>query len=178
MKVCMILADGFEEMEAMGSFSVINRGGVEVDLYGLNGTEATGRHGLKVCGLKPFSSFDMADYAALVLPGGPHYAALEASQELKETINKFLSAGRKVAAICASPTILGHMGLLKGKNYTCYTAMNEDFGGAYKEDQAVTDGNIITGKGPAAAIDFALEVVKQLKGENTAEDIKKGMYYR
>lgn len=178
MKVCMIVADGFEEMEAMSSFSVMTRGGLEVDLYGLNGAEALSKHGVKVCGLKPFALFKDEGYAALVLPGGPHYAALESSKDVQSLIRDFLAKGKKVAAICASPTILGHMGLLKGKNYTCYTSMNEDFGGTYKEDYAVTDGQIITGKGPAAAIDFGLEIVKQLKGEAAAKEAKEGMYYR
>lgn len=178
MKACMIIADGFEEMEAMGSYAVLNRGGVTVDLYGLKGDKAVSKHGLNVCGLKPFASFKDEDYSVIILPGGPHYKALEADENLKKLIKDFLASGKKIAAICASPTILGRMGLLKGKNYTCYTSMNEDFGGVYKEDYAVTDGNIITGKGPAAAIDFGLEVLKNLKGAQIAEEVKKGMYYK
>ena len=178
MKVCMIVADGFEEMEAMGSYSVLNRGGIEVDLYGLKGDKAVSKHGLNVCGLKPFSSFNAGEYSAVILPGGPHYQALEADENLKKVIKDFLDSDKKIAAICASPTIFGRMGILKGKNYTCYTSMNGDFGGNYKEDYAVTDGNIITGKGPAAAIDFGLEVLKNLKGPQAVEEVKKGMYYK
>ena len=178
MKVCMILADGFEEMEAMSSFSLLNRGGIEVDLYGLGGKNVSGKNGLKVTDLKPFSALNKADYAALVLPGGPHYQKLEASAELKNLIKDFLAEGKKVAAVCASPTILGHMGLLKGKTYTCFTAMNEDFGGTYSYEHAVTDGNIITGKGPGSSIEFGLEIVKQLKGEKTAQEVSKHMYYK
>ena len=117
MKVCMIVADGFEEMEAMASFSVMTRGGIEVDLYGLNGAEALSKHGVKVCGLKPFALFKDEDYAALVLPGGPHYAALEESEAVQSLIRDFLAKGKKVAAICASPTILGHMGLRGLRRY-------------------------------------------------------------
>lgn len=178
MKVCMIVADGFEEMEAMGSYSVLNRGGIEVDLYGLKGDKAVSKHGLNVCGLKPFASFKDEDYSVIILPGGPHYKALEADENLKKLINDFLASGKKIAAICASPTIFGRMGILKGKNYTCYTSMNGDFGGFYQGDCAVTDGNIITGKGPAAAIDFGLEVLKNLKGPQAVEEVKKGMYYK
>ena len=178
MKVCIILADGFEEMEAMCSLSVLSRGGIGVDLYGLGGKEVNGKNGLKVTELKPLSNLNKDEYAALVLPGGPHYQKLQASIELKNLIKDFLTAGKKVAAICASPTILGHMGLLKGKNYTCFTAMDEDFGGTYSYVHAVSDGNIITGKGPGSSIEFALEVVKQLKGEDVCIEIQKRMYYK
>lgn len=178
MKACIILADGFEEMEAMCSFSILKRGGIEVDLYGLGGKEASGKNGLKVKELKPLSALKKEDYAVLVLPGGPHYQKLEDSLEVKNLIKEFLAAGKKVAAICASPTILGHMGLLKGRGYTCFTVMDEDFGGKYKYVHALTDGNIITGRGPGSSIEFALEVVKQLKGEDVWQEVQKRMYYK
>ena len=83
-----------------------------------------------------------------------------------------------VAAICASPTILGHMGLLKGKDYTCFTAMNEDFGGHFKDQYAVIDGNIITGPSAAAAVDFGLAIAENLCGKEKAEEVKKSIYYK
>lgn len=178
MKAGIILADGFEEMEAMCSLSVLKRGGIEADLYGLGGKEVSGKNGLKVKVLKPVGALKVCDYDVLVLPGGPHYQKLQASEEVKNLIKDFLAAGKKVAAVCASPTILGHMGLLKGKNYTCFTVMDEDFGGKYNYVHAVTDGNIITGRGPGSSIEFALEIVRQLKGEEVCEEVQKRMYYK
>ena len=93
-------------------------------------------------------------------------------------IKQFIEAGKLVAAICASPTLLGHAGYLKGKNYTCFTSMNEDFGGIYHEDYAVTDGNIITGKSAAATFDFAFAILEKLAGKETVEKVKKEIYYK
>ncbi len=83
-----------------------------------------------------------------------------------------------VAAICAGPTILGRAGYLKGRRYTCFTAMNEDFGGTYRDDYAVQDGNVITGKSAAAAIDFAFAVLEAAAGKETADKTKKEIYYK
>ena len=119
-KVCMILTDGFEEIEAVGTYAILRRGGLSVDIYSLLDQDATGRFGLTCTKLNPFSQLNAADYAALVIPGGPEYKALEASPAVQALIKTFIEAGKVVAAICAGPTLLGHAGYLKGKNYTLY----------------------------------------------------------
>ena len=88
-----------------------------------------------------------------------------------------MKENKMVAAICAAPTILGHLGYLKGKNYTCFTSMDEDFGGTYKDAYAVVDGNIITSRGMGTAIDFALEIVRYFMDDDTVEKIKKALVY-
>lgn len=177
-KVCMILTDGFEEIEAVGTYAILRRGGLGVDIYSLLDQDATGRFGLTCTKLNPFSQLNAADYAALVIPGGPEYKALEASPAVQALIKTFIEAGKVVAAICAGPTLLGHAGYLKGKNYTCFTSMNEDFGGIYHDDYAVTDGNIVTGKSAAATIDFAFAVLEAVAGQETADKTKKEIYYK
>ena len=178
MKVCMIVTNGFEEMEAVGTFALLRRGGLEVDIYSLRGAEATGRFGLMCTELKPFDDFKDDNYAALILPGGPQWQELEASQGVQDLLKEFSSSDRLIAAICASPTILGRAGLLQGKNYTCYTAMNEDFGGTFHEDYAVTDGQIITAKSAAATFDFAFAILRALCGEETVKATKEDIYYQ
>ena len=89
-----------------------------------------------------------------------------------------MDTGRITAAICAGPTILGRAGYLKGRKYTCFTAMNQDFGGTYQEDYAVKDGNVITGKSAAATIDFAFMVLEAVAGKEAAEQTKKEIYYK
>lgn len=178
MKVCMIVTDGFEEIEAVGTYAILRRGGLTVDVYSLLDKDATGRFGLTITDLRPFSQLNAADYGALVIPGGPEYKALEASTGVQALIKTFIDGGKTVAAICAGPTILGHAGYLKGKKYTCFTSMDEDFGGRYQDDYAVRDGNIITGKSAAATVDFAFTILEALAGKDTADKTKKEIYYK
>ncbi|MBP5403609.1 MAG: DJ-1/PfpI family protein [Elusimicrobiaceae bacterium] len=177
-KVCLVLTDGFEEAEAVATFAILRRAGLVVDIYSLTQGNATGRFGLTCTALKPFSQLNGADYDALVLPGGPQYAALEKSEGVQALIKEFISAHKVVAAICASPTILGHAGYLKGKNYTCFTAMNEDFGGHFTGQYTTVDDNIVTGQSAAASIDFGFAIVEKLLGREKAEQIKKSVYYK
>ncbi len=177
MKACMIMTDGFEEIEAIGTYAILERGGVTVDIYSLLDQDATGRFGLTCTKLNPFSKLKMEDYEALIIPGGPEWKALEASQEVQATIQAFNEAGKLVCAICAGPTILGRAGLLKGKNYTCFTAMNDDFGGTYHKQYVVKDGNIITGCSAAATIDFGFEILESLSGKEVADKTKEEIYY-
>ena len=177
-KVALILADGFEEIEAIGTYAIVSRAGLQVDLYALSCTDTTGRFGLTCTKLHPFSELNGTVYDALVLPGGPGYQALESNEKLQTLIKEFIDEGKVVAAICASPTILGRQGYLKGKNYTCFTAMNEDFGGHFTGAYATADGNIITGQSAAATIDFGFTIVEKLLGKEKADQVKKSIYYK
>ena len=177
MKVCMIVTDGFEEVELVGTFAILRRGGVEADIYSLCDGDATGRFGLTCTNLKPFSSFDGAQYDAVILPGGPEYKAIEASEKVQAVIREFFAADKYVCAICASPTILGRAGYLKGKHYTCFTSMNEDFGGVYHAQYAVRDGKLITGRSAAASIDFGFAILEALTGKENADQVKESIYY-
>lgn len=176
-KLMCILDNGFEELEAIGSMALLKRAGIEVDIYTLCGSEASGRFGFTLSHLNDFEDVDMNQYDGLLLPGGPHYASLEASEEVKNCIHLFNNEEKLIAAICASPTILGHMGLLEGKNYTCFTSMNEDFKGQYQDVYAITCGNIITGRSAAASIDFGFEIIRYLLGEEKEAEVKASIYY-
>ena len=177
-KVCILLTDGFEELEAIGTFAILRRAGLTVDICSLAGAEAQGRFGLTCATLKPATETDFSGYDALVLPGGPQYAALEKSELVQRLLKEFIEKGKVAAAICASPTILGHCGYLAGKNYTCFTSMNEDFGGHFTGTYAATDGNIITGQSAAATVDFAFAIVEKLLGKEKADQVKASIYYQ
>ena len=178
MRVCMIVTNGFEEVETVGTFAILRRGGLDVDVYSLRGEQATGRFGLTCTELKPFDNFKDDNYAAIILPGGPQYNELKDNAHVLELLRDFYARGKYVCAICASPTILGKLGLLKGRKYTCFTAMNEDFGGTYCDDYAVADGQIITGKSAAAAIDFGFAILQAVCGKETADKTKEDIYYK
>lgn len=177
MKIITVLTNGFEEVEAIGTIALLKRSGIEVDIYALNGTSAKGKHDLVLADINKYENVDLSIYDGLLIPGGPHYVEMEASDKVKETIHYFMKENKMVAAICAAPTILGHLGYLKGKNYTCFTSMDEDFGGTYKDAYAVIDGNIISAKSAAASIDFAFAIINYLQGEEQEKKIKEQIYY-
>lgn len=177
MRILTILSNGFEELEAIGTIALLKRSGIEVDIYALNDTKASGKHGLVLSDINILTDVDLSDYACLLLPGGPHYAEIESNQLVQSIIKQFIEEEKVIAAICAAPTILGHAGYLENKNYTCFTSMNEDFKGTYVDQYVVVDDNIITARSAAASIDFAFEIIQKLQGEKQATKIKKEIYY-
>ena len=176
MKIAIIMDDGFEELEAMGPIDILIRGGLDLDIVGICGTNVTGRSGVTFSNAIPFEGYDFTDVDCLIVPGGPHYQKLEKNEKVMALIKEF-ATHKIIAAICAAPTLLGHQGLLKGKKYTCFTSMNEDFGGTYIDTYAVVDGNIITGKSAAACVDFGFAILETLKGKALADKIKESVYY-
>lgn len=172
-----IISNGFEELEAVGTIALLRRAGIVVDIYSLHGKEAMGRFDLTLSNLQCITAATIDGYDALFLPGGPHYAELAEDAQVKQIITKFVNSEKLVCAICAAPTILGKMGLLEGKAYTCFTSMNEDFKGTYVDAYTAVDGNLITGRSAAAVIDFAFEIIASLLGNDKAEEVKKEIYY-
>ena len=127
--------------------------------------------------IKDLKEADITAYDVLFLPGGPHYQKLESSETVMQIINYFHEQDKLIAAICAAPTILGRQGLLKGKKYTCFTSMNDEFDGTYIDQYSVTDGNLITGRSAAAVIDFAFAIIEKLLGKEECEKVKASIYY-
>lgn len=177
MKVVVLMDNGFEELEAMGSIALLRRGNVDVDLVSVTGNSVTGRFGVTYSPTFAMKDYDFSQADCLMLPGGPHYQKIEANPEVLALIKEF-AEHKVMAAICAGPTVLGHLGLLKGKNYTCFKSMDEDFGGTYQEAYAVVDGNIVTGKSAAASIDFAFALMEKLCGKAHTDEVKASIYYQ
>ena len=177
-KAAMIVTDGFEELEAVGAYDILTRGGVEVDIFTLAGTQATGKCGLVCAQLAPVKALLTAAYDALILPGGPQFEALKNDPRVKEIIADFHRQNKILAAICASPVLFGEMGLLKDKKYTCFPPMDADFGGQFTGNYAETDGNIVTGQSAAAAVDFGLAVLESLCGPEAAQRVQNSIFYK
>lgn len=182
MKALFIVADGFEDIEYTCPRDILRRGGVEVVTASgrLDATDESpliGREGIAVVDAVVLSQQDLASFDILVIPGGGHYKTLEQNEDVLSTIRSFFNAKKKVAAICAAPTILGHMGLLKGRHYTCFPSMNEDFLGFFSPEYVQEDGDLVTGNGPAAAIHFGIKVLENLAGKEVATKVAKQMYY-
>jgi len=123
------------------------------------------------------STVSTDDYDCLFIAGGPEYLELSKNNFFLSIIKDFYEKDKYIAAICAAPTILGHLGYLKGINYTCFTSMNEDFGGIYHDVYCIKDKNIITGRSAAAVIDFSFLIIKTLAGEETETRVKEQIYY-
>ena len=175
--VLVLLADGFEEIEALTPVDMLRRAGVEVKTVGISGKTATGSHGIPVlCDLLP-EEVNTEDVSLAVFPGGmPGALNLDASPFTDKIIEEVTKNDGRLAAICAAPLVLGRRGLLKGKRATCYPGFEgELIGASVLSDGVVTDGNITTAKGMEVSLAFALELVSLLVSEDMAESLSKGI---
>jgi 4-methyl-5(b-hydroxyethyl)-thiazole monophosphate biosynthesis len=173
-KAALFLATGFEETEAVGTIDLLRRGEIETTIVSVTGEyTVTGAHGIDIVADCTFSEADFSATDALLLPGGmPGSSHLNAYQPLKDLLVNHQKEGKLVAAICAAPLVLGGLGLLKGRKATCYPSFESYLTGALLTDAVVvTDGNIITGKGPGLVFLFALSVIEYLRGKTAAEEV-------
>lgn len=173
--VYVFLADGFEIIEALAPVDMLTRAKIDVKTVGVTGEIVTSSCGVQVKVDISIDDFDFYNVQAIVLPGGmPGTLNLENNPIVQRTIDNAVNTSTPVCAICAAPSILGHKGLLKGKEATCFPGFEEALDGAtLSEKYVVTDGNIITARGAGVCIDFGLEIVKLLKGSELADEIRK-----
>lgn len=162
-KIAVFMAVGFEEIEAVSTIDVLKRGGMDVDLISVSGSlDVEGAHGISVkCDLI-FYNVDYTDYDVIVLPGGqPGTDNLNKHEGILRLLPEFINEGKKVAAICAAPLILGGLGLLDGLDAICYPGVEPQLEGAHISYKSVVkEEQIITAKGAGVAIDFGLEILK------------------
>lgn len=180
-KVYEFLANGFEEIEALAPVDILRRGGVEVKTVSITGQrEVEGCHGVTVLADEVFgSAADYADADLLMLPGGmPGAANLNAHKGLEEALLQQAEAGRRIAAICAAPMVLGRLGLLKGRRATCYPGMDSYLIGAdYTAELVTVDGNITTGRGPAASLPYGFQLLSYFVPEEKVSALEDGMIF-
>lgn len=174
-KVAVVLAPGFEEIEAITPIDVLRRAGIEVDVLGFS-QEVTGSHAITIRADKLWSG-DLSAYDMIVLPGGlPGSNHLRDDQKLIEALQTAHKAGKWLAAICAAPKVLGRAGLLDGRTYTCFPGVEEEIGtGHFKPDIVVEDDRIITGRGAGVSLAFAYRLVEVLGGD--ADGLEQAMLY-
>ena len=174
------LATGFEEIEAITTVDILRRAEIEVMTVSVDGDGENlvkGAHGISVKADIDIAELDFENIEGVILPGGmPGPRNLEMSEGVVRALEFCAENDLYIFAICAAPQILGHKGILNGKNATCYPGFETELKGALLSDlPAVKDGKVITAKGPGATIDFAAEIIKELKGENTALTLKESM---
>ncbi len=172
--VYVFLAEGFEIIEALSPVDMLRRAGVEVRTVGVTGSRVKSSCGVEVKADIAVCDVSLNNAEALVIPGGiPGVPNLEASDELKALL--FDAAERRIliCAICAGPSLLGKLGLLRGKRATAYPGFEKYLEGAQTNgDFVVRDGDYITAKGAGVSVPFGLEIVKALRGEEEAQRIK------
>ncbi len=176
-KVCVLLANGFEEIEAITIIDVLRRAGIEVAAVGLSPGAVKGSHGVQVEADRDLAAAAGETWDMVILPGGlPGATNLRDDPRVQELLRRQASQGKKIGAICAAPIALGKAGLLKGKKATCYPGFQDQLAGAsFQETGVVRDGNIITSRGPGTAMEFALQIAGDLAGKAKADELRKGM---
>lgn len=179
-KALVVLADGFEEIEASVPIDILRRSEVKVIVAGLGKLEIKGAHNIIIKTDVLFNDYkDLPD--AVIFPGGmPGAENLALSAKVKDLVLKMDSEKRIVAAICASPAlVLAPLGVLKSKTATCYPGMESNFAPATKHstEKVVQDGNIITSQGPATAFVFGLKIAENLAGKQKADMVRAQMLY-
>ena len=174
------LATGFEEVEALAPVDILRRGGVEIKTVSVTGDLIVeSAHGVGIKADAHFEDIDPTDADLLMLPGGlPGATNLNEHEGLRKALVEQNARGGRIAAICAAPLVLGGLGLLEGRKATCYPGFEKYMTGAtYTADLCTVDGNITTGRGPAAVLPYSYALLEQFVGAETAKQVRDGMIY-
>jgi len=180
-QVCVLLADGFEEVEALTAVDLLRRARVYVDTVSITDEyKVHGAHGINVQTEDLFDEVNFEEFDMIVLPGGmPGTTNLMQHSGVRQIVTAFAQAGKYVGAICAAPMVLEDLGLLQDKKATCYPSCEENLKSAVLTGAPVTvDGNIITSRGVGTAIDFSLELIEKLVGSEMAKKIASDIVYK
>ena len=178
MKMLILLADGFEDTEALTTRDVLIRAGIEVTTASITDRlevqSSFGIHILADALLKLI--FDTTPYDGIILPGGGRGTRnLSESSLVEMYLKKFASKNKLLCAICAAPSVLGKYGYLVGKKYTCFAGFNEGIAGDFTASEVEKSGNIITARSMQYSIPFALTIIEELLGKETKEKVQTGL---
>ncbi len=178
--IYVFLATGFEDIEALAPVDIMRRAGLQVQTVSITGEDIVmSAHDVGIMADLLLQDVDFSSAEMLVLPGGlPGSTNLDACKPLTDAIKRHFEAGGAIAAICAAPLVFGHLGLLQGRRATCYPGVERELKGAtYTAAIVERDGNIITGKGPAAAFEFGYTIVNYFLGDGASQPLRQGMIY-
>lgn len=172
MKVVIPLAEGFEEIEAVTVIDLLRRASINTVTVAAGLNPVKGSHSISITADRILNDND--EFNAIVLPGGAIGSMnLKKDPDVIKLVKKIYHSGGLVAAICAAPIILAESGILQNKKYTCYPGYETQItGGIYHSEPVVRDERIITAKGAACAIPFALKIIEVIKGEKIAKEIR------
>lgn len=180
MKILVMMADGFEEIEALTVVDVARRAGIETVMVSVTGNDyVDSSRGVRVKTDKLLKDIKVEKEDTIVIPGGRGVAVLEKSAELAELLKKHRSYNGRIAAICAGPSIPGKLGLLKGIKACCYPGYEQYLQGAHVVyDDVAVENNCITARGAGVSLAFSYAIVGEILGCDKANDLKKAMIYK
>lgn len=174
----LFLATGFEEIEAVATIDVIRRANIDITTVSVTGQRlVTGAHNIAIEADRLFEDTDFVKAQMLILPGGmPGTLNLEKYEPLITLIKNHNKVGGRIAAICAAPSILGHLHILRNQQAVCHPGFEQELTGAFNaKENVVVSGNIITAKGPGFAAEFGLKIVEAISGPDAARQVADGM---
>jgi 4-methyl-5(b-hydroxyethyl)-thiazole monophosphate biosynthesis len=176
-RVCVILANGFEEIEAVTLIDVLRRAGIGVTTLGVESTRVEGAHAIAMEADARLEDGADTPWDMVILPGGqPGANTLRDHPGVQALLGRQHQQGRPLAAICAAPIALGKAGILEGKRATSYPGFESQLRGAtVVQDRVVQDGNLVTSRGPGTAMEMALHLVALLASDAAAADLRAGM---
>jgi len=176
-RVAVLLAEGFEEVEAVAIVDVLRRAGIDVVIAGLASGPVASARNVRIVPDAMIDAIKVEDFDMLVLPGGqPGANNLNEDDRVRDLILGFSGKGKLVGAICAAPIVLGSAGILAGKHATSYPSYKNNLGGArYEEKAVVIDGNVLTSRGAGTALCFGLAIVEKLMSREKARNIQEAM---
>jgi 4-methyl-5(b-hydroxyethyl)-thiazole monophosphate biosynthesis len=172
----IILHTGFEEIEAVTTIDVLDRADIIVTTASREESLAVvGRSKITLNAQLPLGEALLHDYDVLILPGGPGTPHMVEDARIIKAVQTQAQSGKLLAAICAAPLVLEKAGLLKGKHFTAHSCTWEQLPEADRKHPVITDGNLITANGPAAAIPFGLAIVEGLSGKAQADHVAEAL---
>ena len=171
----IFLTTGFEEIEAIATIDVLRRAGLNVVTVSVESSrQVEGSHGVVVTADTLLEANDYSDSSILILPGGT--VRLGEFDFLNKLLVSQNNVGKPIAAICAAPSLLGKLGILEGKEATCYPSFEGYLQGAKVVDKRVAvGGNVITGRGPGCTVEFALKIVEVLLGQAKRQEVAEAL---
>lgn len=179
-RVLILLAPGFEEIEAVTIIDILRRAGVAVAVAGTVEGAIEGSRKVKLLADLSIDKVAGGDYEMIVLPGGqPGTNNLAADERVGRILKEAAAKERYISAICAAPSILASAGFLNGKKATSHPSVRERMGGTdYSEARVVVDGRWVTSRAPGTAMEFAFELVRLLVGEEKVKEVNQGVMAR
>ena len=174
--VLVILADGFEEIEAVTPIDLLRRAGARVTLSSLGESlSVTGRTGISLAAEVPLDAVGTSAFDCVLIPGGPGVALLRADPRVAARLRLQAARGGWIGAICAAPLVLKDAGLLEGKRFTAHPSVVKELPDALGGERTVVDGKLFTSRGAGTALDFGLLAVENLFGRDAAASIAKSI---
>ena len=174
MKIMVLLAEGFEEVEFVTIVDILRRAGLEVTVVGLKAGPIDGSHGVKVMPDASVDSINVDQFDGVVLPGGyPGFVNLGDDERVLKLVREMSLSGKYLTAICGAPSVLSKAGVIEGKKVTIHPGVKDRLvTGSYVDKRVVVDGRVVTSQGPGTAMEFSLKLVELFAGRAKMEEVR------